>query len=191
MPIPAFPLPGGGRREQMKLRFIGLRSFPVFDYQFRVGDAVEFVGDQAVRGAYAVRQRLGRVELDGVEREPAARKFELQVLVLDQALGLDFELVEKTRLGKALAPGRYFQQARGLQVEVAGLDRAVGFYYLGQRRSCDEFARHLLEAVAKTREVGLEQTETCGGGVAAEFEYQTRFALGHQIEGVAQIQAGD
>src|SRR5580658_6429757 len=99
----------------------------MLDHQLGVGDAVELVGDEAIRRAHPRRQWGGGVELDSVEYDAAAPELELQVFVLDEALRLDFKLVEKARFGKALAPDRGLEQARGLQVQIAGFDRAVGF----------------------------------------------------------------
>ena len=58
-------------------------------------------------------------------------------------------------------------------------------------RRADHFAHHGLEAFHEARVVGLEQRQARRCGVATEADQDARFALGHQVKGIAQVQRGN
>src|SRR5262249_43601039 len=130
-------------------------------------------------------------EAHRLERAPRARELEFQVLVADHALALDLEVVAEERLRKPLAPDLVVEEPRDAQVEVRGLERAVGLDRVRELRWREQVARHGLEAPREALEVQLAQRQPRGGGVAAEAHQQSRLALGEQVERVSQMQAGD
>ena len=80
------------------------------------------------------------VELDGFDARVAFAQFQLEVFLFEDALLLDFEIVEEERGGEALAPDFVFQQAGGFQGDVAAFERAVGFQRAGEVGGGDQFA---------------------------------------------------
>jgi hypothetical protein len=93
------------------------------------------------------------VELDGVEAGVAFAQAQLEVLVLEDALLLDFEFVLEQRRREALAPDFVFQQAGGFERDVAAFQRAVGFQRARQVGRGEQFAGDLGEEFAEALEI--------------------------------------
>jgi hypothetical protein len=130
------------------------------------------------------------VELDGIQGLHPFAQAQLEVFVLEDALAFDDELVLEQRWRKALAPDFGFEQARGGDREVGGFEAAVGFQRARAIGGCQQLVGDLRKQLAKAQS-RFAQRHAGGHGVPAKAQQQARRALGHQIEGVAQVQAGD
>ena len=106
-------------------------------------------------------------------------------------LAQHFEFVAETRRRKALPPHLQRQRARVLKRDVGGFQAAVGDKGLRQRFGFDHRGGGFFKGSLKAREVGLGNAQAGGHGVAAEFDDQPGMALGHGIENVAQVHAGN
>ena len=90
-------------------------------------------------------------------------------------------------LGRELSYGDLHRQAEAL----AGGQRAVGFDAAGEGGGVQPFLRHLGKGLLEHVERFLSHRAARRHGVAAELEDHARVALGHQVECVAQVKAGD
>ena len=113
------------------------------------------------------------------------------MLVLEQALVAHLETVGEHRRRKTLAPGFGFHQGCRVQVHQRRFQCAVGFYRTGERRRFDHVGHRLFKRFAKARQIVLAQRQAGGHRVAAEADDEAGLALGHEVERVAQVQAGD
>src|SRR5882762_6212662 len=163
----------------------------MFDDQLQVLRAVELVDREPVRGAHGRRQGIERVEAHGLDGASGARELELQVLLAHHALAEYLELVAERRLRKTLSPDLGVEQLREAEIEIRGFQRTVGLDRARKLRGREQLARHGFEAFRETREISSAQREARRRGVPAEAQEQARFALGDEIQRVAQMQAGD
>lgn len=83
------------------------------------------------------------------------------------------------------------EQQRVVERGFGGGERAIGFDLPFQVSWRQHHARNLFERCAEALEVSLAQGEAGSGGVPAEFHQELRVALGYQVQGVAQVHAGD
>ena len=111
------------------------------------------------------------------------------MLSAHDALALDRERPREGGLGKSLAPDLALQQAGQLQRHIPGFQGAVGFNHFFQVGGTEKLARYLFERLGELRQVLFGDGQPRSGGVAAEAQDQVRVALGHQVQGVAQMKS--
>ena len=93
--------------------------------------------------------------------------------------------------GKALAPHLAVQGVHHVGAAVFGGQRAVGFDAACERGRIKPFARHLGQGLLEHVKRFFGHRAAGRHGVAAKFQQHTRMALGHQIQRIAQVKAGD
>src|SRR5690349_14107254 len=163
----------------------------MLDDELEILHSPEFFHGKAVCGAHLLGQRIERVEAHRLEGAPGARELELQMLLAHHALAQHLEIVAEERLRKSLSPDLVIQEPRQAEIEIRGLERAVRLDRARELRRGEQLARHDFEALGKAREIGLAQSQARGGSVTAEAQEQSRFALGEQVERIAQMQPRD
>ena len=108
-----------------------------------------------------------------------------------QALRDHLQLLAKRGRSKTLAPDLLLERIDHIGAPVLRCERAVGFELTRQRRSVQPFVRHLLQGLLE----GLELIPGHGAagrhGMATKAQQHAGMALGHQIERIAQVKAGD
>src|SRR6266516_7377878 len=106
----------------------------MLDHQLQILHSVELVDREPVRCTHARGQGIERIEAHRLDGAPAAREFELGVLLADHALAEYLELVAEKRLGKALSPDLMIEELREAEIEIRGFQRTVGLDRAGKLR---------------------------------------------------------
>ena len=83
------------------------------------------------------------------------------------------------------------QRVHHVNAEVLWGQRAVGGQAARQRGGVQPFVRHLLQRLFKGVKVLFGHRATGRHGVAAKAQQHARVALGHQVQRVTQMKAGD
>ena len=118
-------------------------------------------------------------------------ELERQVLFTHQPLRHHFHFFAESGRRKALAPHLFVQRVHHVNAEVFRRQRAVGGQAARQGRGIQPFMGHLLQRLFKGVKVLFGHRATGRHRVAAKAQQHARVALGHQVQRVTQMKAGD
>ncbi len=130
-------------------------------------------------------------EPDAVHRVALVLHLQRQVLLAHQPLAHDLHLFAKHRRRKTLAPHLGVQRVHQVGAAVLFVQRAVGLHAPLQGGGVQPFVGHLLQRGLKGVQVLFVDGAARRHGVAAEAQQHAGVALGHQVQRVAQVKAGD